>query len=75
MKVIIDDVEYIPAKNALANRMDIIRGLLSIFWGTCSDETAEELYEDPNIRVIVSDSSNEGISLKEMVDEIAKIAC
>lgn len=72
-KVIIDGVEYIPAKEALANRMDIAKGLLMNYWGTCSNEKAEELIRDPCIKVLVHDWDAGGVTLSEVLDDIAKI--
>lgn len=70
-KVIIDDIEYIPAKEALANSEVIARSLLSYFWGECSDSTLQELINDDTIHVYVNDEGK-GNSLKEILNEIAK---
>lgn len=72
-KVIIDGVEYIPAKEALANRIDIAKGLLMGFWGVCSTAKAEELIKDESIKVLVHDWGAGGKPLSEVLDEIAKI--
>ena len=71
MRVTIDGVEYIPAKEALANETAIAKGLLSFFWGECSDDKAKELANDPEIRVYVNDSG-EGVLLRTVLDEIAR---
>jgi len=70
-KVIIDGIEYIPAKEALANRDVIARALLSYFYGECSDNTLQELINNDTICVYVNDEGK-GNSLKEVLDEIAK---
>lgn len=72
-KVTIDGVEYIPAKEAVANEMEVAKALLFFFWGKCSDERATELLNDPDIRVFVNDSE-QGPSLREVLDEVAKQA-
>lgn len=72
-RVIIDGIEYIPAKEANANTLEIAKGLLMSFWGTCDDEKAKELMNDPSIRVLVNDYG-EGIPLSEVMDDIAKEA-
>lgn len=70
MKVIIDGVEYIPAKQANANTLQIAKGLLQGFWGTCSDNKANEFINDPDIMVYVNDDGK-GITLSECLDNIA----
>jgi len=72
-KVVIDGVEYIPAKNVVANEMAIAKGLLMQFWGVCSDEKATELINDKSISVVVTDEY-QGESLRSVLDEIAKQA-
>ncbi len=72
-KVIIDGVEYIPAKDALANEMAIAKGLLMQFWGTCPDDKAQELINDSSICVYVGDEYGEN-TLRNVLDEIAKQA-
>lgn len=70
-KVIIDDVEYIPAKEALANEESIARGLLMQFWGECTDEDLHKLIGSPSICVYVGDNYGE-YTLRSVLDEIAK---
>ena len=73
MEVIIDGIRYIPAKNVIANRMNIAKGLLMQFWGVCDDKQANELINDGELGVIVTDdTSMGGISLKEALDNIAE---
>lgn len=73
-KVIIDGVEYIPAKDALANRKEIARGLLRQFWGKCNDETIEKSIRSQNIKVLVHDWDAGGQTLEEVLDQISKEA-
>ena len=68
-KVIIDGVLYIPAKEVLANRMEIAKGLLMGFWGECDDEKANEFINDPDIKVLVNDWG-EGQTLSSVLDDI-----
>lgn len=72
-KVIIDGVEYIPAKYALANRLDIAKGLLMSFWGICDDRKAEELIQGGDIKVLVHDGCSSGKLLSEVLDDISKV--
>ncbi len=69
--VIIDGVEYIPAKQTLGNRESIARALLSYFYGECSDSTLQSLINDDTICILVNDEGK-GNTLKEVLDEIAK---
>jgi len=73
-KVFIDGVEYVPAKEALANEKAIARGLLQQFWGNCTDERLEEFLNSPDIKVLVHDWDAGGKSLRETLDDIAKEA-
>ena len=73
-KVLIDGVEYIPAKEALANEKAIARGLLQQFWGVCTDERLEELVKSEDIKVLVHDWDAGGKTLREVLDDIAKEA-
>lgn len=73
MDVFIDGVRYIPAKHVNANYMEIAKGLLLFFWGECDDETAQNLIDSGDIVVRVSDYG-EGEPLRDVLDEIAKIA-
>jgi len=70
-EVIIDGVKYIPAKEAVANRVQIIQGLLSDFWGVVKAEEVDEKSED--MYVIVTDSPPyECRTIEEVVNDIAK---
>lgn len=73
-KVIIDGIEYIPAKEALANRTAIAKGLLMQYWDNCSSEKMEELIKDEGIKVLVHDWEAGGKQLSEVLDDIARIA-
>ena len=72
-KVIIDGVEYIPAKEANANELAIAKGLLMQFWGVCDDDKARELSDDSDIRVLVNDWGR-GETLRCVLDAIAEEA-
>lgn len=73
-RVVIDGVEYVPVKVALANRLTIAKGLLLQYWGECADEKAEELINKTYIRVLVHDGDPNGRSLAETLEDIARIA-
>jgi len=73
-KVIIDGVEYVPAKEALANRDAIARTLLQQFWGDCDAEKIQELIDSPDIKVLVHDWDAGGVSLSKVLDAISKEA-
>lgn len=74
MKVIIDGVEYIPAKNVVANELDIKKALLLQFWGVLKDSQVDEHCSD--LRVVVSDyfETDQGQTIQELINEIAKIS-
>jgi hypothetical protein len=71
--VFIDGVEYIPAKQAIANEEAIRRGLIMQFWGSCSD--IEQLNRICSVvRVIVTDSREYGATIDEVIADIARVA-
>ena len=72
MKVVIDGVEYIPAKSALVNRQDILRTLLETYWGDL-DEAMTLDAQAKNLWVQVYDDG-EGTPLLEFMDLLAKRA-
>jgi hypothetical protein len=72
MKVIIDGEEYLLAREVLANRDAIIRGLLSEFWGELG-KTYNEKEKCDGITVFVNDLG-EGIPLLDIVNKIANYA-
>ena len=73
--VIINGVTYIPAKEALANELDIAKGLLLKWYGECTDGKARELIDDPTMYVCVSDDPEiGGESLRTVLDDIAKVS-
>lgn len=71
--VIIDGVEYIPAKDVLANRLEIARGLILDWRGECDNKKADEIINEGYLKVWVNDSG-EGISLEETLDNIARVS-
>ncbi len=71
MRVTIDGIEYIPAKEAIANRIEIAKGLLIGWWGKANDKDAQRFINDTSIRVDVNDNGH-GITLAECLDNIAK---
>ena len=75
MKVIIDGVEYIPAKEAIANRDAVIRGLLSSFWGELGKEY-DENDKCSDVYVFVTDDSRftGNRTVQQVADDIAKFA-
>lgn len=70
MEVVIDGVLYLPAKQVLANRDSIIRGLMSEFWGEI-DKDYDEAKICNGVFVYVDDNG-QGIPLLRMVDIITK---
>lgn len=73
MKVVIDGVTYIPAKEAVANERVIARGLLLQFWGRASDEDIDEMLADGDVFVYVNDEGK-GVTLRNALDDIAEEA-
>ena len=73
MEVIIDGVKYIPAKEAIANRDAIIRGILNSFWGELGD-TYDEDYKCDGVYCVVTDDPNYSTSpsVKDIADKIAE---
>ncbi len=74
-KVIIDGVEYIPAREVITNEEDIARGLLTLFWGkSLNKNNIKELIDDDSICVYVGDELPDGgeYTLRNVLDEIAK---
>jgi len=73
VEVIIDGVRYIPAKSAIANTLDIVKGLLAEGYGTADDEEAENQLRSGYYRVLVNDWG-EGVPLSKIIDNISEIA-
>lgn len=80
MDVVIDGVKYLPAKQVLANRDAIIRGLMSEYWGDLMSEYWGDLPDEydekdtcEDIFVSVNDCGD-GIPLLKMADIISEYA-
>ena len=75
MKVIIDGVEYIPVKEAIANRDAIIRGLLKSYYGNL-DETYDEDKMCRGIYVYVIDDPefSRHRTVQQVIEDIAKFS-
>lgn len=73
MEVLIDGVKYIPAKDAIANRDAIIRGLLDMFWGELGESYDEDEKCD-SVYCIITDSPEQQdyITVQEVADKIAE---
>ena len=75
MKVIIDGIEYVPAKEVVVNADDVARTLLSQFWGEIKND--EEIYKImDSVRICVSDCfhEDEGWDWNEFLAELARQA-
>lgn len=76
MEVIIDGVKYIPAKEAIANRDAVIRGLMEQFWGNLG-ETYDENDKCNGVYCIVTDDPsryNNPRTVQQVADSIAEFA-
>lgn len=69
-EVFINGVKYIPAREVVTGRTQIIQGLLREFWGHVDEESIESKKE--GMTVIVTDSPPwPGRTIDEVIDDIA----
>lgn len=73
MEVVIDGVKYIPAKEAIANREAVVRGLLKCFWGSLGDSFDEdEKCEGLYLRITEGQQDHDDPTVQEVADLIAE---
>ena len=72
--VIVDGIEYIPAKKAIANELAIKKGLLYQFWGYCDDEKVDERCEYLVVDVTDSPRENGLPTIDDIIVDIAKFS-
>ena len=72
-EVFINGVKYIPAKNVVANRDAIIRGLLKSFWGELGEEYNEDDKADGVYCFVTDDPNYSGSrTVQQVADDIAE---